>query len=102
MTSSDANAKSRPGGIVYVFSREVFMRNCVLAAIVGCLLTVANQLDVLLAQPFSFRLGTKILFNFVIPFVVSSTSTALNRNPNQMPDDLRKTARSRDPERPAS
>ena len=52
-----------------------------LEAIVGCLLTIANQLDVLLAQPFTVRLGTKIFVNFVIPFAVSSTSTALNRNP---------------------
>ncbi len=92
MTSSSPNAKSRSGSIAYVFSREVFRRNCALAAVVGCLLTVANQLDVLLAQPFSFRLGTKILFNFLIPFVVSSTSAAWNRNSNQTPSDLRKTA----------
>ncbi len=79
MTSSNANAKSRPGGIAHVFSREVFTRNCVLAAVVGCLLTIANQLDVLLVQPLSFRLGTKILFNFLIPFAVSSTSAFINR-----------------------
>jgi hypothetical protein len=40
---------------------------------------MANQLDVLLAQPFSLRLGTKIFFNFLIPFVVSSTSALINR-----------------------
>ena len=68
-----------PDGLRYVFSAIVFKRNCLLAVIVGCLLTLANQLDVLLAQPFSFRLGTKILFNFLIPFVVSSTSALLNR-----------------------
>jgi hypothetical protein len=79
MTSSNANSKAWSGGIAYMFSREVFRRNCVLAAVVGCLLTVANQLDVLVAQPFSFRLGTKILFNFLIPFVVSSTSALINR-----------------------
>ena len=50
-----------------------------LAAVVGCLLTIANQLDVLLAQPLSLRLGTKILFNFLIPFAVSSTSALTNR-----------------------
>lgn len=79
MTSSSANAKPLAGSIGYVFSREVFKRNCVLAAVVGCLLTIANQLDVLLAQPFSLRLGTKIFFNFLIPFVVSSTSALINR-----------------------
>ncbi len=79
MTSSNANAKAWFGSIAYIFSREVFRRNCVLAAVVGCLLTIANQLDVLLVQPFTFRLGTKILFNFLIPFVVSSTSALINR-----------------------
>jgi hypothetical protein len=79
MTSSHVKAKSRPGNVSYIFSREVFRRNCVLAAVVGCLLTVANQLDVLIEQPFSFRLGTKILFNFLIPFAVSSTSAVINR-----------------------
>lgn len=79
MTSSSANAKSRPGGIAYVFSREVFKRNCMLAAVVGCLLTISNQLDLLLVQPFSLRMGTKILFNFLIPFAVSSTSALINR-----------------------
>lgn len=79
MTSSSANDKSRSGSMSYVFSREVFRRNCVLAAVVGCLLTVANQLDVLLAQPFSFRLGTKIFFNFLIPFAVSSTSALIRK-----------------------
>lgn len=79
MTSSNANARARPGNISYVFSRDVFRRNCVLAGIVGCLLTVANQLDVLLVQPFTLRLGTKILFNFLIPLAVSSTSALINR-----------------------
>ena len=79
MTSSNANVQSQPGGIAYIFSREVFRRNCTIAAVVGCLLTTTNQLDVLLAQPFSFRLGTKILFNFLIPFAVSSTSALINR-----------------------
>ena len=64
----------------YMFDPPVFRRNCLVAAIVGCLLTVTNQLDVLLVHPFSVRLGTKILFNFLIPFGVSSTSAALNRN----------------------
>jgi len=79
MTASNTNGHAGPGGIGYVFSREVFRRNCAIAAIVGCLLTITNQLDALLAQPFSFRLGTKILFNFLIPFAVSSTSALINR-----------------------
>jgi hypothetical protein len=77
MTPCDANA--RFGGIRYAFSREVFRRNCVISAVVGCLLTITNQVDVLLAQSFSFRMGTKIFFNFLIPLVVSSTSALINR-----------------------
>ncbi len=79
MTSLNGNPEAPSNPIRYVFSPAVFKRNCLLAAIVGCLLTIANQLDVLLAQPFTLRLGTKILFNFVIPFAVSSISALINR-----------------------
>lgn len=78
LSRESANSSSSPG-IRYVFTRKVFGRNCAIAAIVGCLLTLTNQLDVLIAQPFSFRLGTKIVFNFLIPFAVSSTSAFINR-----------------------
>jgi hypothetical protein len=77
MTPSNANPSS--SSFRYVFGHEVLRRNFVIAAVVGCLLTITNQLDVLLAQSFSFRLGTKIFFNFLIPFVVSSTSALINR-----------------------
>lgn len=79
MIPSSANPKPLASSVGYVFSREVFRRNCILAAVVGCLLTLANQLDVLLIQPFSPRLGTKILFNFLILFAASSISTLINR-----------------------
>jgi hypothetical protein len=79
MPRTNNDARSRSSVIRYVFSPAVFRRNCLLAAIVGLLLTLANQLDVLLAQPVSFRLGSKIPFNFLIPFAVSSTSAVINR-----------------------
>lgn len=79
MPSPNENVKALSSAFRFVFSPVVFKRNCLLAAIVGCLLTIANQLDVLLAQPFSFRLGTKIFLNFLIPFAVSSVSAVLNR-----------------------
>jgi hypothetical protein len=79
MRPPNNDARSRSSVIRYVFSPAVFRRNCLLAAIVGLLLTIANQLDVMLAQPVSFRLGSKILFNFLIPFAVSSTSAVMNR-----------------------
>lgn len=79
MNSSNENVKASSNAVRYVFSPVVFKRNCLLAAVVGCLLTMANQLDVILTQPFSFRLGTKIIFNFLIPFAVSSTSAVIHR-----------------------
>jgi hypothetical protein len=82
MDSSTENAKASSNGVRYALSASVFKRNCLLAVIVGCLLSITNQLDVLLSQPFSLPLGGKILFNFLIPFVVSSVSTAVNRRGN--------------------
>jgi hypothetical protein len=79
MNPSNENVKASSNAVRYAFSPDVFKRNCLVAAVVGCLLTMANQLDVILAQPFSFRLGTKILFNFLIPFAVSSTSAVIHR-----------------------
>ncbi len=63
----------------YVFSRSVLRRNLLIALVVGTLLSVANQLDVVLREPMSAGLGLKIFFNFIIPFAVSSVSAALNR-----------------------
>jgi hypothetical protein len=82
MPSPNDKMKAPSSPVRYVFSPDVFKRNCLLAIIVGCLLTIANQLDVLLSQPFTLRLGGKILFNFLIPFVVSSVSAAVNSGPN--------------------
>lgn len=81
MSSHPSSSENFGGAIRYVFSPAVFKRNILLAAIVGCLLTMANQLDVLFTQRFTFRMATKIFFNFLIPFVVSSTSAVLNRRP---------------------
>lgn len=65
--------------IQFVFSRTVLKRNLVVALVVGCLLSLTNQLDVLLSQPFTLRLASKLLFNFLVPFTVSSVSAILNR-----------------------
>jgi len=67
-------------GIRYILRPDVLRRNCLLAIIVGCLLTAANQLDVLLTGPFTYRLAIKILANFLIPLVVSSISALINRS----------------------
>lgn len=80
MTYSEPNVTPESGAICYALSRRVVARNSLLAVLVGCLLTLTNQLDVLLTQAFSFRMAMKVFFNFLIPFVVSSASAALNRN----------------------
>ena len=67
------------GALAYVFRWKVFWRSMTIAAIVGCLLSTTNQLDVVLREPFTVRLAVKIGLNFLIPFVVASVSAALNR-----------------------
>jgi hypothetical protein len=51
----------------------------IIALVVGIVLSVANQLDVMLTQPWTPRLGAKICSSFLIPFVVSSASAWVNR-----------------------
>lgn len=79
MSSPGENSMAPSNALRYVFTPSVFKRNCILAAAVGCLLTVTNQLDVLLTQPFSLRLAAKIFLNFLIPFAVASASAVLHR-----------------------
>ncbi|MBI3895847.1 MAG: hypothetical protein HY313_07925 [Acidobacteria bacterium] len=43
----------------YVASWNVLKRSLLIAAVVGCLLTVANQYDVILHEPFNARLGAQ-------------------------------------------
>lgn len=63
----------------YAFTRDVLRRSSVIALVVGCLLTLANQFDVVFSGPYTLRLGVKIFLNFLIPFAVSSVSAAMNR-----------------------
>jgi hypothetical protein len=63
----------------YIFTVEVMRRNALIAAVVGCVLTAANHWDALMREPPNAKLGAKIFANFLIPFIVSSTSAALNR-----------------------
>lgn len=73
------NASGFAEALRYVFRPPVVQRNLCIALVVGALLSAANQLDVVLREPMSARLGAKIFFNFLIPFIVSSASAALNR-----------------------
>ena len=74
--------KERTGAIRCALSRHVVRRSVIIALVVGSLLTLGNHFDVLLSEPLTVRLGAKILMNFFIPFVVSSTSAAMNRQPS--------------------
>jgi hypothetical protein len=58
------------------FRRETVARALKVAGIVGPILTVINQYDVLLSGNFSFHLFAKILLTFLVPYSVSSFSSA--------------------------
>jgi hypothetical protein len=51
---------------------EVFRRSVIIALVVGTLLTLVNQLDVLLGTRSDPVLGLRLLANYAIPFVVSN------------------------------
>lgn len=73
-------ADSQPTrALAYAFSWAVAKKSLTIAAVVGCLLSLTNQGDVLLTQPFTPRIGVKLLMNFLIPFAVSTVSAVLNR-----------------------
>jgi hypothetical protein len=65
--------------LLYTFSRRVVRRSLTIAMIVGCILSIVNQYDVLAHGPYVAKLWIKLFFNFLVPFVVSSTSAAVNR-----------------------
>ena len=79
MSDTTARVSGGSSALRYIFTTGVLRRSIILALIVGCVLTLTNQLDVLLSQPFTARLAVKIILNFLTPFAVSSTSAAINR-----------------------
>lgn len=58
------------------FRRETVTRALKVASVVGPTLTVINHYDVLWGLDFSPRLLTKILLTFLVPYSVSSFSSA--------------------------
>lgn len=58
------------------FRRETVTRALKVAGVVGPILTAINQYDVLLHLDFSLRLFAKILLTFLVPYSVSSFSSA--------------------------
>jgi len=67
------------GALAYIFSRRVVVRSLAVAAVVGLILSLVNQGDVLLREPLTASIALKLFFNFLVPFVVASVSAALNR-----------------------
>jgi hypothetical protein len=78
-SSAQISTAQASGALAYALSWDVAKKSLAIAAIVGCLLSLANQGDVLLSQPFTGRIGIKLFLNFLIPFTVSSVSAVLNR-----------------------
>lgn len=72
-------AEPQLGAFQYILRKDVLRRCSLIAIIVGCVLTIANQYDSLLEGAFTLKLAAKIAVNFLVPFVVSSTSAAVNR-----------------------
>lgn len=60
----------------YWFLRETVRRALKVACIVGPILTAINQHDVLMRGELSLHLVFKILLTFVVPYSVSSFSSA--------------------------
>ena len=60
----------------HLFRRETVLRALKVAGIVGPILTLINQYDVLLSLDFSPRLLAKIGLTFLVPYSVSSFSSA--------------------------
>ncbi len=83
-TAATAVARKIPsneasGGIRYALRGRVLKRNFLIAVIVGTLLTMANQFDLIVRGSVHADLLAKVCFNFLIPFVVSSVSAYANR-----------------------
>lgn len=58
------------------FRRETVTRGLAVACVVGPVLTVVNQYDVLLNLDFSARLWVKVGLTFLVPYSVASYASA--------------------------
>jgi hypothetical protein len=76
MATLVAQSHNRPHFIHYWFRRDTARRALTVAGIVGPLLTVINQYDVLLSLELSLRFWMKVLLTFLVPYCVSSFSSA--------------------------
>jgi hypothetical protein len=75
--SSSNHAEARPRHrllelITPCLERPNLRRTCGIALLVGCILTLINEGDVLVAGHPTPRTAVKIVLNFCVPFVVSN------------------------------
>lgn len=74
------NRRAQQGGVrrflAHWFRRETMNRALKVASVVGPILTLINQYDVLLRLEFSLRFWMKVLLTFSVPYCVSSFSSA--------------------------
>ena len=73
---TDNPSKKGNGFLYHWFRRETVTRAVKVACIVGPILTVINQYDLLLNLHFSPKLFFKISLTFLVPYSVSSFSSA--------------------------
>lgn len=63
----------------YALSPRVVRRSLLLATVVGTVLSAANQGEAIVRGAVTGRMLLKVLFNYAVPFIVSSVSAAANR-----------------------
>jgi hypothetical protein len=76
MTIASAQRENGQHFVHYWFRRETVRRALTVAGIVGPILTVINQYDVLWRLEFSLRVWLKVALTFLVPYCVSSFSSA--------------------------
>jgi hypothetical protein len=70
---------SSPEWALYAFSRPVLKRTTLIALLVGSLLSLINQYDVIDKHEFTLKLTLRLVLNYIIPFTVSIISATVNR-----------------------
>jgi hypothetical protein len=72
MSGAYSDTVSIPEALAPCRERANLRRTSRIALVVGCVLTVINQLDVLVEGKATALTGVKIGLNFVVPFIVSN------------------------------
>ena len=75
--------------LVLVFSRHVIRKALIAAVVIGSLLILLNQGDLLLAGCLSGRIIVKSLITPIIPFCVTMLGALLNSGTSNRAEDLR-------------